>query len=182
MPCEDTTSIRGGNLRKDNKEAMLLFATIKPHKAVVSSTARWLKTTMGKAGIDVKAHSVRSSVSTAANVGVTTADIGVANQYFKDSITNHNRTPLSGELSYRGCQPLRNKVQNYVDMGDKRVIILTYNGGGNPLRHKYLIFSRLIMHNGTSFKHNNDVLTRPDRKQDQGMCNIGMLPELLYRK
>ena len=68
------------SIRKDNKEKKLLVATIKPHKAVSSSTiARWLKTTMGKAGIDTKifkVHSVRSaSVSTVANAGVTTADI-----------------------------------------------------------------------------------------------------------
>ena len=59
---------------------MLFLATIKPHKAVASSTIeRSLKTIMERAGIDTsifKAHSVRSaSVSTAASAGITTADI-----------------------------------------------------------------------------------------------------------
>ena len=78
-------------LSKDNKESRLLIATIKPHKAVTSSTiARWLRTIMGKAGIDTaifKAHSVRSaSVSTAANAGVTTADILKAADWSSQSV------------------------------------------------------------------------------------------------
>ena len=79
------------NIRNANKESKLLIATIKPHKAVTSSTiARWLKTTMGKAGVDTtifKAHSVRSaSVSTAASAGVTTADILKAADWSSQSV------------------------------------------------------------------------------------------------
>ena len=58
----------------------LFLTTIKPHTPVASSTiARWLKSLLGKAGIDTaifKAHSVRgASTTTAANAGVTTSDI-----------------------------------------------------------------------------------------------------------
>ena len=79
------------SIRNANKESKLLIATIKPHKAVTSSTiARWLRTIMGKAGVDTtifKAHSVRSaSVSTAANAGVTTADILKAADWSNQSV------------------------------------------------------------------------------------------------
>ena len=58
----------------------LFLATIKPHKAVTSSTnARWLKRLLEGAAIDTKifsAHSVQgASSSTASNMGITTGDI-----------------------------------------------------------------------------------------------------------
>ena len=86
-------------IRDDNKVTKLLLATIRPHKAVTSSTiAKWLKVIMERAGINTsifKAHSVRSaSVSTAAIAGITTADILEAADWTNQSvlqnfITNH---------------------------------------------------------------------------------------------
>ena len=69
-------------LRQQSKQKLtrLFLSFGKPHHAVVSSTiARWLKTVMAAAGIDIsqfKAHSTRSaSTSTAARLGVSTAQI-----------------------------------------------------------------------------------------------------------
>ena len=57
----------------------LFLGVTKPHTPVSSTIARWLKTQLGKAGVNmeiVKAHSVRSaSTSAAAAAGITTNDI-----------------------------------------------------------------------------------------------------------
>ena len=66
---------------QNNQKISRLFLSFgKPHYAVVSSTvARWLKTTMAAAGIDIshfKAHSTRAaSTSAATRLGVSTAQI-----------------------------------------------------------------------------------------------------------
>ncbi len=72
-------------------ETKLFIATIKPHKAVTSSTiARWLKKLLEVAGIDVstfKAHLVRgASASTASNMGITTSEILEAADWSSESI------------------------------------------------------------------------------------------------
>ena len=81
------------------KDTTKLFVAIKkPHKPVASCTiARWLKETLGLAGIDVSifsGHSVRGddSVSAAAGAGVTMSDscrqlIGVPSQCSEGSTT-----------------------------------------------------------------------------------------------
>ena len=75
----------------DPEQSKLFLAVVKPHKPVSSSTiARWLKTLLGKAGIDTgifKAHSVRgAAASAAANAGVTTADILQAADWSSESV------------------------------------------------------------------------------------------------
>ena len=70
--------------------SQLFISFIKPHRPVTSSTvARWLKETLGAAGIDTtifKAHSVRgASTSAAANSGITTEDILKAADWSTDS-------------------------------------------------------------------------------------------------
>ena len=67
-------------VRKEQGSKPLFLTTIKPHNPASSSTiARWLKSILGKAGIDTtvfKAHSVRGAATTAAsNAGVTIGDI-----------------------------------------------------------------------------------------------------------
>jgi len=62
------------------EETKLFLATIKPHRAVSSSTiARWLKRLLEVAGVDTSifsAHSIRgASSSTASNMGISTSDI-----------------------------------------------------------------------------------------------------------
>ena len=69
----------------------LFLGVTKPHKPVCSSTiARWLKTFLGKAGIDTeifKAHSVRSaSTSAAAMAGITTNDILKAADWSSETV------------------------------------------------------------------------------------------------
>jgi len=64
----------------EKRKTLLFLSWIGKHDPVTSSTiARWLKTCLTEAGIDTgifKAHSVRgASSSTAASVGVTTAEI-----------------------------------------------------------------------------------------------------------
>ena len=66
--------------RREEGSNLLFLITIRPHGVASSSTiARWLKSTLEKAGIDTatfKAHSVRGAATTAAsNAGVTTCDI-----------------------------------------------------------------------------------------------------------
>ena len=66
--------------RRESSKSQLLIGTIRPYKAVCSSTvARWLKSVLTAAGIDTgifKAHSVRGAASSAAaNAGVTMNDI-----------------------------------------------------------------------------------------------------------
>ena len=72
-------------------ERRLLLSFIKPHKAVTSSTiARWLTTTLERAGIDPSifgAHSTRgASASAAVRGGITTADILKAANWSSESI------------------------------------------------------------------------------------------------
>ena len=69
----------------------LFLGITKPHKPVCSSTiARWLKTFLGKAGIDTeifKANSVRSaSTSAAAVAGITTNDILKAADWSSETV------------------------------------------------------------------------------------------------
>ena len=79
-----TSHIRG-------RSQKLFIATIKPHKPVASSTiARWLKTLLGKAGVNTeifKAHSTRgASTSAAASSGVTTEDILKAADWSSETV------------------------------------------------------------------------------------------------
>ncbi len=69
----------------------LFLTTVKPHGPAASSTiAQWLKTLLGKAGIDTgifTAHSVRGASSTAAhNAGVTTGDTMNAADWSSQSV------------------------------------------------------------------------------------------------
>ena len=71
---------RTASFREGQGSSALFLTTIKPHSPAASSTiARWLKSLLGKAGIDTaifKAHSVRGAAATAAhNAGITTGDI-----------------------------------------------------------------------------------------------------------
>ena len=71
---------RTQEFRRDEGSNPLLLTTIRPHNVASSSTiARWLKSILGKAGIDTsifKAHPVRGAAVTAAsNAGITTCDI-----------------------------------------------------------------------------------------------------------
>jgi hypothetical protein len=81
---ERTANVRG-------TETKLFLAIIKPNKAVASSTiARWLKSLLQAAGIDISifsAHSVRgASSTTAANMGITTNDILKAADWSSESV------------------------------------------------------------------------------------------------
>ena len=78
-------------VRSDEKATQLFIACIKPHNPVTSSTiARWLKSMLEEAGIDIaifKAHSTRgASVSAAAQKGVTTSDILQAADWSTESV------------------------------------------------------------------------------------------------
>ena len=71
---------RTASFREGQGSSALFLTTIKPHSPAASSTiARWLKSLLGKAGIDTaifKAHSVRGAAATSAhNAGITTGDI-----------------------------------------------------------------------------------------------------------
>ena len=75
----------------------LLLSAVKPHKAVAPSTvARWLRTTLEKAGIDLsifKAHSTRgASTLAAARTGIITADIMSAADWSSESVFQKNRS------------------------------------------------------------------------------------------
>ena len=76
-------------LRSEDQQGLFL-AIVKPHKQVSSCTiARWLKCTLGDAGIDVNmftAHSVRGASSAAAMAGVTTNDILKAADWSTDLV------------------------------------------------------------------------------------------------
>ena len=67
-------------LKETEVQTKLLLGKVKPHNSVTLSTvARWLRSMMEKAGIDIsmfKAHSTRGvAVTAAANAGITTEDI-----------------------------------------------------------------------------------------------------------
>ena len=69
----------------------LFVSVTKPHKPVSSATiARWLKTLLGKAGVNMeifKAHSIRSaSTSAAAAAGITTSDILKAADWSSEAV------------------------------------------------------------------------------------------------
>ena len=71
----------------------LFIATIKPHRAVSSSTiARWLRRLLEVAGVDTSiftAHSVRgASSSKASNMGISTNDILTAADWSSESVFN----------------------------------------------------------------------------------------------
>ena len=77
------------NVRGTETESFLVI--IKPNKAVASSTiARWLKSLLQAAGIDISifsAHSVHgASSTTAANMGITTNDILKAADWSSESV------------------------------------------------------------------------------------------------
>lgn len=81
---ERTRSIRAGKSR-------LLLSFIQPHRAVTSSSiARWLKSVLKEAGVDIAifhAHSIRgASSSTAANMGVTNNEILKAADWSSESV------------------------------------------------------------------------------------------------
>ena len=72
-----TELFRTGGSEEQNR---LFLVVVRPHKPVCSSTlARWLRSLLDKAGIDMaifKAHSTRNAAaSAAANAGITTGDI-----------------------------------------------------------------------------------------------------------
>jgi len=100
------------DLRKEERK--LFVSIIKPHKAVTSSTiARWLKTTLGLAGIDTSifnAHSTRGASSMASSLGITTDDILKAADWSSESVfqkfyhkstqnTDYGRAVLSASVS-----------------------------------------------------------------------------------
>ena len=79
-PVHTLKAYEGSVANMRGNETKLFLATIKPHKAVSSSTlARWLKSLLEAAGVDTStfsAHSVRGAfTSKAANMGITTVDI-----------------------------------------------------------------------------------------------------------
>ena len=79
-PVHTLKASEGSVANMRGNETKLFLATIKPHKAVSSSTlARWLKSLLEAAGVDTSifsAHSVRgASTSKAVNMGITTVDI-----------------------------------------------------------------------------------------------------------
>ena len=92
-----------------------------------STIARWLKSVLAKAGIDInvfKAHSVRgASTSAAASAGVTTNDILNAADWSSESVfqkfyykPEQNIAHLV-LLCYQSWQPpINNELQNHVDM------------------------------------------------------------------
>ena len=73
----------------DTERSKLFLAVVKPHKPINSSTmARWLRSLLGKAGIDTnifKAHSVRGAAASAA-ANVTTIDIMKAANWSSESV------------------------------------------------------------------------------------------------
>ena len=107
----------------------LFLGVTKPHKPVASSTiARWLKTMLGKAGVNTeifKAHSVRSaSASAAATAAVTTGDILKAADWSNESVFQrfyHKPTKSSNfglaVLASNSCHP-SGELQTHVDMFD----------------------------------------------------------------
>ena len=82
---------RTKSLRVTEAQSKLFLGVIKPHNPVAPSTvARWLRTVMGKAGIDTnifKAHSTRGAATTAAaNAGITMEDILKAANWSSDTV------------------------------------------------------------------------------------------------
>ena len=72
-------------------ESKLFIAMVKPHKAATSSTiARWLRTMLEQAGIDLLSFGARStrgaSASAAARGGITTEDILKAANWSSESV------------------------------------------------------------------------------------------------
>ena len=84
---------RTRRLRETEAQTKLFLGTVKPHNPVAPSTvARWLRSMMEKAGIDIsvfKAHSTRgAAVTAAANAGITTEDILKAADWSSDTVFN----------------------------------------------------------------------------------------------
>ena len=110
-----TQSIRG-------KETRLLVAIIKPHRAISSSSvARWLKSLLEAAGIDISifnAHSVRGASSSAAAVaGITTNDILKAANWSSESVFQRFYYRSSDDPSYgRAMLSSNQATNNTVDM------------------------------------------------------------------
>ena len=80
-------------LRISDAQSRLFLGVIRPHNPVAPSTvARWLKSLMEKAGIDIgtfKAHSTRgAAVTAAANAGISTEDILKAADWSSDTVFN----------------------------------------------------------------------------------------------
>jgi hypothetical protein len=114
---ERTKSFRIGEEQKQ----YLFLALIKPHRPVSPSTiARWTVSLLAKAGIDTtifKAHSTRgAAVTSAANKGVTMADILKAADWTTESVfTKFYYKPTSS--STFGLTVLNNQLQTtHVDM------------------------------------------------------------------
>ena len=105
---------RTRRLRETEAQTKLFLGTVKPHNPVALSTvARWLRSMMEKAGIDIsvfKAHSKRgTAVTAAANAGITTEDILKAADWSSDtnSTINRQKIPSLGRL----CYPNRNLIE-----------------------------------------------------------------------
>ena len=84
---------RTRRLRETEAQTKLFLGTVKPHNLVAPSTvARWLRSMMEKAGIDIsvfKVHSTRgAAVTAAANAGITTEDILKAANWSSDTVFN----------------------------------------------------------------------------------------------
>ena len=103
-------------------ESKLLISTIKPYKAVSSSSvARWLKSLLEAAGVDTSifaAHSTRgASSSAAANVGVTTNEILKAVNWNSESVFQGFYYRPSDNPSYgRAVLSSNPATNNTVDM------------------------------------------------------------------
>ena len=82
---------RTKRLRETEAQTKLFLGTVKPHNPVAPFTvARWLRSMMEKAGIDIsvfKAHLTRgAAVMAAANAGITTEDILKAADWSSDTV------------------------------------------------------------------------------------------------
>ena len=106
------------------KETKLLIATIKPHKAISSSTvARWLKSLLEASGIDISifsAHSVRGPSSfAAASTGVSTAEILKAANWSSETVFQRFYYRSTDNPSYGKAVLSQPATNNTVDMGDQ---------------------------------------------------------------
>ena len=98
-----------------------VISFVKPYLPVSSSTiARWLKETMGAAGIDIsifKAHSVRgASTSADANQGITTDEILKAADWSTESSSQCFYYKPVCNTSF--AKSVLSATNNTIDMGD----------------------------------------------------------------
>ena len=113
--------------RRGKEHSQLFVSLIKPYNPVSPSTiARWLKSVLTKAGIDInifKAYSVRgASTSAAASAGVTTNDILNAADWSSESVFRkfyyrpEQKSSFGSSVLAKLPTTITDELQNHVDM------------------------------------------------------------------